>query len=183
MYPSVLAPWGMDWFWSLPLIVTTVIVHVIGLMLIFRGFVDVMSGAEFAAASSQCSSSRWLRFHYSRFCSTAAREYLGRIISAPWSSARRPSAMLYSLSAMTTFGHATVYLEDRWELMGALESLDGTLRFGLTTAFLYAMVREVWDFEKTERRKQGIILGDFSPRRKLVQRARPHNGGWRRPDG
>jgi hypothetical protein len=68
--------------------------------------------------------------------------------------------MLYSLSAMTTYGHATVYLEDRWELMGALESLNGTLLFGLTTAFLYAMIREVWDFEKKEQHKQGLVLVD-----------------------
>jgi hypothetical protein len=45
MHPSVVAPWGMDWVWSLPLIVTTVIIHVIGLMLIFRGFVGAMRGA------------------------------------------------------------------------------------------------------------------------------------------
>ena len=44
--------------------------------------------------------------------------------------------MLYSLSAMTSYGHASLFLEDRWQLMGALEALNGALLFGLTTAFL-----------------------------------------------
>jgi hypothetical protein len=35
---------------------------------------------------------------------------------------------------------------------GALEALNGTLLFGLTTAFLFAMIREVWEIERKERR-------------------------------
>jgi hypothetical protein len=46
------------------------------------------------------------------------------------------SAMLYSLSAMTSFGHADIFLVSRWQMMGAPESLNGMLLFGLTTAFL-----------------------------------------------
>jgi hypothetical protein len=62
------------------------------------------------------------------------------------------SAMLYSLSAMTSYGHANLFLKEHWQLMGALEALNGTLLFGLTTAFLFAMIREVWDIEKNQRR-------------------------------
>ena len=54
------------------------------------------------------------------------------------------TAMLYSLSAMTTYGHSNLYLEDHWQLMGALEALNGLLLFGLTTAFLFAMIQRVW---------------------------------------
>ena len=54
------------------------------------------------------------------------------------------SAMLYSLSAITSYGHANLYLEPHWQLMGALEALNGMLLFGLTTAFLFAMIQEVW---------------------------------------
>jgi hypothetical protein len=45
-------------------------------------------------------------------------------------------AMLYSLEAMTTYGHAEISLEPRWRMMGAVEALDGLMLFGLTTAFL-----------------------------------------------
>jgi hypothetical protein len=63
------------------------------------------------------------------------------------------SAMLYSLSAMTSYGRASLFQKDRWQLMGALEALNGTLLFGLTTAFLFAMIREVWEIERKERRR------------------------------
>jgi len=51
--------------------------------------------------------------------------------------------MLYSIGAMTTFGHANLHLSDRWQMLGALEALNGMLLFGLTTAFLYATIRNV----------------------------------------
>ena len=45
---------------------------------------------------------------------------------------------------MTTYGHESVSLEPQWQMMGALEALNGMLLFGLTTAFLFAMIQEVW---------------------------------------
>jgi hypothetical protein len=54
------------------------------------------------------------------------------------------SAMLYSLNAMTSYGHTTLYLEAPWQLMGALEAVNGMLLFGLTTAFLFAVIQQVW---------------------------------------
>ena len=53
-------------------------------------------------------------------------------------------AILYSLNAMTAFGHITFELADQWKLMGALEALNGLLLFGLTTAFLYGHLQRVW---------------------------------------
>ena len=54
------------------------------------------------------------------------------------------SAMLYSLNAITSYGHAELFLKKRWELMGASEALNGMLLFGLSTAFLFAMIQRVW---------------------------------------
>jgi hypothetical protein len=59
--------------------------------------------------------------------------------------------MLYSLSAMTTYGHANLYLRAHWQLMGALEALDAMLLFGLTTAILFAMIQRVWPLGSRER--------------------------------
>jgi hypothetical protein len=50
-------------------------------------------------------------------------------------------AALYSLGAMTTYGHANLVLEKHWQFMGALEALDGMLLFGLTTAFLFSIIQ------------------------------------------
>ncbi len=52
--------------------------------------------------------------------------------------------MLYSLNAMTTYGHSDLELTARWQLMGALDALNGMLLFGLTTAFLYGVLQRVW---------------------------------------
>ena len=43
-------------------------------------------------------------------------------------------AMLYSLGAVTSYGHAPIFLADRWRLLGAIEAVDGLILFGLTTA-------------------------------------------------
>jgi hypothetical protein len=52
-------------------------------------------------------------------------------------------AMLYSLGAITSYGHQNLFLEDRWRLLGAIEALNGWLLFGLSTAFLFWMIQEV----------------------------------------
>jgi hypothetical protein len=54
------------------------------------------------------------------------------------------SAVLYSMNAMTSYGHANLYLEPPWQMMGALEALNGWILFGLTTAFLFAVVQKAW---------------------------------------
>ena len=46
--------WDIDWLWSLPLIVMSVVIHVVGLMIIFREAVRIMSMRSFAAASPRC---------------------------------------------------------------------------------------------------------------------------------
>jgi hypothetical protein len=53
-------------------------------------------------------------------------------------------AMLYSLSAMTSYGHANIYLDPHWQMMGALEALNGMMLFGLTTAFLFSVLLNNW---------------------------------------
>jgi len=54
------------------------------------------------------------------------------------------SAILYSLNAMTSYGHVDIFLANHWRLMGAIEALNGMMLFGLSTAFLFAVLREHW---------------------------------------
>ena len=132
--------WNANWAWSLPLIVSNVAIHVIGLGLINESVVRVLSGA----------------LPHRRFMPTFAvgmgaavllATALHGIEAATWATAYRllgalpdtKSAILYSLSAWTSYGHANLFLEEQWQLMGALEALNGMLLFGLTTAFLFCM--------------------------------------------
>jgi hypothetical protein len=61
---------------------------------------------------------------------------------------RSVAEWLYSLNAMTTYGHESASLAQHWLLMGALEALNGMLLFGLTTAWLFAMIQEVWPIHR-----------------------------------
>ncbi len=62
------------------------------------------------------------------------------------------SGMLYSLNAMTSYGHESLFLEPHWQLMGALEALNGWLLFGLTTAFLFGIIQKIWSLDLQHRR-------------------------------
>jgi hypothetical protein len=62
-------------------------------------------------------------------------------------SARRrisPNAVFFSLQMITTLGADIVSIEVRWKLMGPLEAMSGMLLFGLSTAFLLAVLQRTW---------------------------------------
>ena len=137
--------WNGNWAWSLPLIVVNVIYHVIGLAFInerlvrrtaflkrkhkfFFGFALVMGTATLLAILLHAIEAMiWAGVYL----------ILGALPDGK-------SALLYSLSAMTTYGHEPFFLADHWRLMGALEALNGMILFGLTTAFLYSIIGEIW---------------------------------------
>jgi hypothetical protein len=147
--------WSGNWAWSLPLIVLNVVIHVIGLVLINESVVRVPSGTT---------ERRRLMSDFAVVIGLAAllATILHGIEAATWAIAYRllgalpstRSAMLYSLSAMTSYGHANLFLEEQWQLMGALEALNGVLLFGLTTAFLFALIQKVWPLGSRGRRRE-----------------------------
>ena len=54
---------------------------------------------------------------------------------------------------MNSYGHTNLCLKAEWQLMGAFEALNGMLLFGLTTAFLFAMIQRVWPVASRGRRR------------------------------
>ena len=151
MNPENMIGWSANWAWGLPLIIFTVILHVYGL-----GLLNAMTTARLKK-----------------------RGRLGRPLSAPsfliggtalsitllhgvegviWATAYRllgastdnKSAMLYSLNALTSYGHEELHLAPHWKMMGALEALNGWILFGLTTAFLFTVVQSVWQRTQVE---------------------------------
>ncbi len=137
--------WYADWAWSLPLIVLTVVIHVLGLGLFNEKVVPPLSAV--VARDHRASV-----FVVVMGATVLLATILHGIEGAIWAVAYRVlgalpdarSAMLYSLGSMTTYGHANVFLKDRWQLMGALEALNGIILFGLTTAFLFGTIQRVW---------------------------------------
>lgn len=138
------APWTVDWAWSLPLISMNVVLHVLVLGFVTENvdrFLRGLSGHRRFASI----------FAMVMTITAAVAVALHGIEAASWAIAYRllgalPNdkvAMLFSLGAMTTYGNSNVSLPDRWLLMGALEALDGMLLFGLTTAFLFAIIQRI----------------------------------------
>ena len=137
--------WITDWAWSLPLILLTVVIHVFGLGVINEKVVRTLSRStgrrglvpRFAIVMGAAVLLMTALHGIEGMAWAAAYLFLGAVPDAK-------AGMLYSLNAMTTYGHESVSLEPQWQMMGALEALNGMLLFGLTTAFLFAMIQEVW---------------------------------------
>ena len=140
--------WGLDWAWSVPLIVLCVVVHVCGLWVVHERVVRIDARRR-----------SMLRFAVIMATAVLLATMLHAVEGALWAATYRilgalpdnASAMLYSISAMTSYGHSNLDLEARWQMMGALEALNGMLLFGLTTAFLFAIIQIVSPRPRNER--------------------------------
>jgi hypothetical protein len=136
--------WVADWIWGLLLTVLTVLIHTLGLWTVrqkaHRAVTQSVLGRHPMAVSLTIIS-----------CVTLSAAALHGIEATLWALVYRSlnalpdfrAAMLYSLNAITSYGHANLQLEDRWHLMGAMEALNGWLLFGLSTAFLFAVIQRL----------------------------------------
>lgn len=137
--------WSNNWLWSLPLIVLTVLLHGFALIEIRENVVWRLTAALGAKSS---------RRGYAAVVAVTVLllTCLHAFEGAAWACAyvalgALPDsrlAILYSLNAMTTYGHAEIFLAPHWQLMGALEALNGFMLFGLTTAFLFSVLLSHW---------------------------------------
>ena len=140
-----MAAWHADWAWSLPLIIINVVIQVLGLGVINERIVTVLGGAVNRRRHTVFF---MVVMGAAALVVTVLHAFEGGVwAGAYWLLGALPdtrSAMLYSLSAITSYGHATIFLDPPWQMMGALEALNGMMLFGLTTAFLFKMIQEVW---------------------------------------
>lgn len=137
--------WNSNWAWGLPLIALNVVIHVFGLGIFTEKVEHILTNLQGRRRFSSI-------FAMVMSLTVTLATILHGIEGAVWATAYQflgalpdsKSAMLYSLSAMTSYGHVNLFLESQWQMMGALEALNGMLLFGLTTAFLFAMIQRVW---------------------------------------
>jgi hypothetical protein len=52
--------------------------------------------------------------------------------------------LLFSIDSMSTRGASGLTLQRHWQLMGALEAVNGMLLFGLSTAWLFTVGQAYW---------------------------------------
>lgn len=134
--------WVPDWSWGLPLLVLTTVAHVAAIVWTAK-MLGLTRGPDPGGAG--------FFVVFVALAALACAVYIG-LEAAAWAGlylwlgalTDRSDAMLYSVGAITSYGHAPIYLADRWRLLGAIEAVAGLIIFGLTTAFLYAAIHAVW---------------------------------------
>ena len=137
--------WGDNWAWGLPLILLTVVIHASGLGLINKKAALTLSRVSRPQDVSVASI-------FVMGGAALSATILHALEAAIWAGAYLlvgsvqsfKDAMLYSLNAMTSYGHENFVLVSRWQMMGALEALDGWILFGLTTASLFTVMQKMW---------------------------------------
>ena len=145
MDPNFISQWGPDWAWSLPLIVATVVLHAFGLGVIDHRVTRIIKRRGPHGLPQYLAV---LLIGGTALGATILHAFEGSIWAAVFTLLGalpdRRSAMLYSLNALTAYGHANIHLHPRWELMGSLEALNGWILFGLTTAFMFTVIQKAW---------------------------------------
>ena len=58
-------------------------------------------------------------------------------------------ASVYALATMTTFEIPGLTLPPRFQMISALEAVNGVLLFGISTAFLFAVIQVHWQLSPT----------------------------------
>lgn len=146
--------WEHDWAWSLPLIVGTIVTHVVVLGYVTR------KGTMILRRWGERGEPILLICILLGIVALLATVLLV-VEAAAWGLAYlrigalhdSQSAILYSLNAITAFGHTDLRLASRWQVMGALEALNGIILFGLTISFLFVIIQSA--FLRREPRQDG----------------------------
>jgi hypothetical protein len=137
--------WGADWAWGVPLILLTVVFHAYCLSRIVENVSARLDGKyaleHFLSTPILIVGGTALAATILHGLEGAVWAVLYRLLGA---SPDLKSAVLYSLEAMTSYGHENLFLAPHWRMLGALEALSGWILFGLTTAFLFAVIHRAW---------------------------------------
>ncbi len=139
-----------SWAYGVALIVVTMVIHTTGVVLLglssvrFRDHVDRHERPRIARVVI------YLIVHV--VIVGLVLTAMHGLESAAWASVYErvgavrsfSDALLFSLSAMTNGGASAVTLPDQWQMMGALEALNGIILFGISTAFLFSVLQVYW---------------------------------------
>ena len=141
---------SINWTWGLSLITLTVAIHTTGM---------VMMAVAVLVIRVRWLETRTLGLSYVIPIVIGMIAAVGLLLAAlhgieaaiwaaayVWLGALNSSkdAILYSVDSMTTRGASGVTLEPQWLMMGALEAADGMLLFGISTAYIFAVIQACW---------------------------------------
>ena len=140
---------SINWAWGLSLIALTVAIHAMGVVVMALLGIRIRAELEARNLGLQHVIPIVIGVVAAAGMLLAA---LHGIEAAVWAAAyvwvgaldSPQDAILYSVDSMTTRGASGLTLEKHWLMMGALEAADGMLLFGISTAFIFAVMQEYW---------------------------------------
>ena len=140
---------SVNWAWGLSLIALTIAIHAMGVVMMAIVGLGIRARLEI----------RNLGLRHVILIVTGGVGAVGLLLAvlhgieaAIWAAAyvwlgaldSLQDAILYSLDSMTTRGASGLMLEPHWQMMGALEAADGMLLFGISTAYIFAVMQVYW---------------------------------------
>ena len=139
----------VNWTWGLSLIVLTIALHVTGVIVL--AFLGLRLRLRIA---SRRLGLRYLIPIVIGWVSAVALvlTVLHGIEAAIWTAAylwlgaldSPLNAILYSVDSISTRGASGLRLEGHWRMMGALEAVNGMVLFGISTAYIFAVMQTWW---------------------------------------
>ena len=60
-------------------------------------------------------------------------------------------AVYFSMVTYTTLGYGDITLTGDWRMLSGIQSMNGILLFGWSTALMFAVVQKVWSSDETRR--------------------------------
>jgi hypothetical protein len=145
-----------NWGWGLALIALTVAIHAIGIVLMSLLFFELQARTE----KREFIFLRAVLIVLGLVTATGLLlVMLHGLEAAIWAAAfvwlgaldSPLDALLYSVDSMATRGSSGLTLQRHWRMMGALEAVDGMLLFGISTAYLFTIMRAFWQMLSRDR--------------------------------
>jgi hypothetical protein len=138
-----------SWRWGLSLIVLTMTIHSAAVLIM------AFAGARIRVQLETRSLHQW-NLIAMLICATALigllLAMLHSIECVIWATAylwlgavdSPTDALLYSVDSMATLGATGLTLQRPWQLMGGLEAVNGMILFGVSTAYVFAVMQLYW---------------------------------------
>lgn len=136
-----------NWTWGLSLIALTIVIHATGIAfmaLVLTSIRERMQSEGLWTLQQSLTITIGLIGAAGLLLAVLHGIEAGVWATAFWWLGASPSpaeAMLYSVDSITTRGASGLMLEQRWQMMGALEAANGMLLFGISTAFIFAVMQ------------------------------------------
>jgi hypothetical protein len=144
-------PVNNNWTWGLSLITLTIAIHATGVMSIASVGLRIRVRIESQQQTSKVSGVFAIAIADVAAVALLLAALHG-IEAALWAGAfwwlgaidTLADAFFYSIDTIATRGASGLTIAQRWRMLGALEALDGMLVFGISTAFIFAVLQAYW---------------------------------------